>query len=108
MKTTIHPQLMILADKFANFTEKTKLAEQAIRAAKQTEEQYKYLLYAVDQYSKYGHMTCERAKAAGATWFGDFTCTRELAPAKAAASYYRTKKISALREYIIAKNNLLD
>jgi hypothetical protein len=105
MDTTKLNQLVSVTDAFAK---KTKLAEQAISTAKYHQERYEYLQYAVDQYKKYGHLTCEEGKKRGATWFGDFTVTRDIVDAGPRARYYNINKFTALREYLMSKQDLID
>ena len=104
MDTPTHDQITSVADAFFN---KTKLAEIAVCIAKITKERYEYLQYAVDQYNRFGHLTNDDAKKQGATWFGDCTVTEEFLSAVPKAAYYNIKKFTALREYLMAKQDLI-
>lgn len=101
-----HNDLITLSALFTEFNEATKKAEHAIHWANSTKERYEYFVHAVDQYTRFGHLRNDVAAAQGCTWFGDFTCTREIGPAKASASYYLTRKYTALREYVECKRKL--
>jgi len=104
MDTTTLDQITSAADVFAK---KTKLAKEAVQFAKNTKERYEYLQYAVDQYKRFGHLRNDEAAKQGATWFGDFTVTRDIVSAGPRATYYNIEKFTALREYLMAKQDLI-
>ncbi len=102
MDTTLN-QIVELSIKLKKVAKETA---RAIRIARDSHSRHLYLIYVADQYKKFGHLRNDVAKAKGATWFGDFTVIRDLAPAKASSAYYYTEAQEVYTEYVKVRTEL--